>query len=101
MNCDKIVITTKGIRLEIDDPDLRFSIIHANYDSDGDMESNIYSVKELMNNGIEITEKCDLKMQTQWEDYRKELKKLQEHANKIFEENKLLTQKLKELMLTK
>lgn len=99
MTWDKIIITTKGMRMEIDDTGLKFALLEHTYDSDGDRESEPYSIAQLVDNAEKYREKKDLEIQELYEKYRKELKTQKDMLNKVTEENQLLTERLKKLVL--
>lgn len=98
-NWDKIIIKTKGVRIIIDDPELKFALLQENYDSDGDRESEPYSIQQLVNNAEEYRQTADLRIQTNFEGYRKDIQKLQDAYDKVTKENRELTEKLKQLFL--
>ena len=96
---DKIRIKGKDTMIEIDDIDVTFAMVESNYDSDGDMSTEPYSIKDLISSAEEQRHKRDLAFHDNWEKYQTELKKAEKIIDAIRKENEKLTEKLKELML--
>ena len=99
MNCDKVKIKTSTTQIIINDPELKFSLIETDYDSDGDCESEPYTIKQLVNEAEKYRQEADLKVQSNFEKYKKDIQVLQDAYNKLKKENDTLTAKLKELIL--
>jgi len=85
--------------MELDDVELKFSMIKLMYGNDDDYETTSYSIKDLINNAETLIQDYGSKLLTQEKEYHKQLKMLQKEYNQVKKENENLTQKLKEKFL--